>query len=128
MNSSTKGGANHGDHGPFVDYDEVINRISDNTDEVSGLMHAYWSSFITTGDPNSVPGRHPDRPRWPPYTPKKGRLVIFGEGNDEIAGGKNKGTAIKVQEDVWASEECKYWWDRVELFEGNGLRAFRAVI
>ena len=69
------------------------------------------------GDPNTVRGRYPDRPQWPVYTSSDSRLVVFGEGNDEYAGGGNKGTTVGVTDNSWAKEECKYWWERKALFE-----------
>ena len=80
-------------------------------------MHAYWASFITTGDPNAVKGRYPNRPEWPRYGYWKGELAVFGEGNDEIAGGDQKGVVVSVRSDAWPVEESEYWWKRVEKFE-----------
>ena len=121
VSSSVKGGADHGTHNPFPTYSQEVRDISDTIDEVTGLMHAYWTSFITTGDPNKIKGRFPKRPAWPMYVPEKGegrgKVVVFGEGNDEIAGGENEGVAIKVVDDTYPAEECEYWWDRTGLFE-----------
>jgi acetylcholinesterase len=119
VSSSAKGEADHGSHNPFPTYNQEVRDVSDTIDEVTGSMHAYWTSFITTGDPNKVKGRFPKRPIWPIYTPGKGmgKLVVFVEGNDEIAGGENKGVAVKVADDTYAAEECEYWWDRTHLFE-----------
>ena len=117
VNSTVKGGADHGTHNPFPTYNQDIRDVSDTIEEVAGSMHAYWTSFITTGDPNKIPGRFPKRPVWPVYEPEKGKLVVFGEGNDEKAGGKSVGVAVKVEDDEFASVECQYWWNRTELFE-----------
>ena len=117
VNCSIKGGADHGTHASFATYNREIRDISDDIDEITGAMHAYWSSFITTGDPNAVQGRYPDRPQWPAYLPDNGKLVVFGEGNDEIAGGSNTGIAVQVMDDTFAAEESEYWWARTELFE-----------
>lgn len=117
VNSSVVGGADHGSGGGYPTYNEDIVRKSDTIGEIAGLMHAYWTSFITTGNPNEVKGKFEDRPQWPAYTLEGGKLIMFGDGNDEIAGGDNAGTAVKIVEDTWAVEECKYWWDRTEKFE-----------
>ncbi|EHL03731.1 hypothetical protein M7I_0378 [Glarea lozoyensis 74030] len=37
--------------------------------------------------------------------------------NSEIAGGKEKGMAVKIEEDTWRRKECQYWDERTELFE-----------
>jgi acetylcholinesterase len=47
VNSSVVGGADHGDHAGFVTYDKSVRERSDTLGEVAGLMHDYWTSFIT---------------------------------------------------------------------------------
>jgi acetylcholinesterase len=42
---------------------------------------------------------------------------VFGEGNDEIAGGDNEGVVVQVVDDEWAKEECRFWWERTDLSE-----------
>jgi acetylcholinesterase len=119
VSSSVNNGAGHGTNNPFPTYNQDIRDVSETIDEVAGSMHAYWTSFITTGDPNKIKGRFPNRPIWPLYEPGKGmgKKVVFGEGNDEIAGGGNAGVAVQVSDDRFGAEECTYWWDRTELFE-----------
>jgi carboxylesterase type B len=117
VNSSVVGGADHGSHDGYPTYVDDTRRRSDTLEKVAGLMHAYWTSFITTGDPNAVNGRFKNRPKWPVYTPEGGKLIVFGENNDEIAGGVHAGTAVKIDDDTWAVGESKYWWDRTEKFE-----------
>lgn len=62
-------------------------------------------------------GRYPDRPQWPKYVADDAKMVVFGEGNDEYAGGGNEGTAVAVADNSWAFEECKFWWDRTAFAE-----------
>jgi len=118
VSSGVSTGANHGDHAAFATYSPIVVKASKTVEEISRLMNAYWTSFILSGDPNAVKGRFPERPVWPAYVPGSGKVVIFGEGNDEIARGENKGTVVKVESDRWAAEECDYWWARSELSEG----------
>jgi acetylcholinesterase len=47
VNSSVVGGANHGDQNGFATYDRAVRERSRSLREVSGSMHAYWTSFIT---------------------------------------------------------------------------------
>lgn len=126
VSTSEKGRSDHGVHNSFVTYNPEIRQISDTMDEISGSMHAYWTSFIVTGDPNTVQGRYPDRMKWPKYSLGEkergsgrldGRLLMFGEGNDEIAGGENEGVVVQVKDDGWVEKECDFWWKRVALFE-----------
>lgn len=48
VNSSVVGGANHGDQNDFSTYNQRIRLRSKSLERVSGSMHAYWTSFITT--------------------------------------------------------------------------------
>ena len=75
------------------------------------------TSFIATGEPNKIPGRFPNRPFWPLYVKDKGQLIVFGEGNDERAGGGHTGQVATVEDDTWMEKECEYWWARTEKFE-----------
>lgn len=117
--SRKEGGADHGDHNDFVTYSDHIRNYSPSIKEISASMHAYWTSFITTGDPNAEGGLAKDRPMWPKYnhTQGIGKVAIFGEGNDEIAGGNQKGRAVQIVDDEWAKEECEFWMDRTILSE-----------
>jgi len=92
-------------------------KVSKTQERIPGVMHVYWTSFITRGDPNDIRERFGERAEWPAYEGERGGLVVFREGNDERAGGGNKGTVVKVVDDVWAKEECDYWRARTKLFE-----------
>jgi len=118
VNGSVQGGADHGNHVSYPTYNADVRGSSKTIEQIAGSMHAYWTSFIVAGNPNTVRGSSfKDRPVWPVYEKGAGKLVVFGEGNDERAGGKNKGTAVKVEADTWMEDECAYWWARTEKFE-----------
>lgn len=86
-------------------------------------MHSYWTSFITTGDPNKEEGLWKERATWPKFQTGTGenkgwgKIAVFGSGNDEISGGKERGMAVKIIDDTWVREECGFWESRTELFE-----------
>jgi acetylcholinesterase len=116
--TSIRGGADHGTHNPFVTFNEEIRERSEKLRRISGAMHAYWTSFIITGNPNTI--KAVSRPTWPEFDDsdgKNGKLVVFGEGNDELAGGKEGGAIVRVTESIYRKEECKFWWERTEKFE-----------
>lgn len=50
-----------------------------------------------------------------------GEILVFGEGNDEAAGGREEGTAVRVR---GLSERekrvCEFWWKYMELSQGMG--------
>jgi triacylglycerol lipase len=80
-------------------------------------MHAYFTSFITTGDPNTVDGKYANRPHWETYEKSAPKLMLFGDGNDERAGGDRLGIAAELRNDTWSSKECQFWSERTILCE-----------
>jgi hypothetical protein len=104
-------------------------------------MHGAWTNFIVSrdGSPNPVSSTGGEG-EWPVFVSpfggttekgveKRGRIIVFGEGNDERRpdnGAKSAGTAVKVEaltdEDL---ERCRFWWERVELSQGVGRRLDR---
>lgn len=108
------GRANHGDNMYYETFNGDITSISESQRELSGTLHAYITSFITTGDPNAIPGNCKDRPRWETYNPVKPGVLVFGEGNEELIGGETA-PAAKFVDDEWAREETGFWWGKVEI-------------
>lgn len=111
---SMTSGADHGTQSPFVVHGKDVRTFSETISEISGTMHAYWSSFVATGDPNAVrKGRFAGRPLWNAFGRDEkdiGEVAVFGKENDEVAGGTEKGVVVRVERDEWAREECKFWW------------------
>ncbi|KAL5615099.1 hypothetical protein BROUX41_005159 [Berkeleyomyces rouxiae] len=75
-----------------------------------------WPAFVSPlGD-----GREPDG------TPGRGRIMVFGKGNDELMHevGGCRGTAWEVR-DMTAHEiaACRFWWSRRHLSEGIHAQA-----
>ncbi len=117
LQRSVNGGASHGDQAPFVTYNpDIVNR-SKTQQEIAGTMHAYYTSFVASGDPNAVKGRWPDRPHWPVYQAGQEERIVFGEGNTEWIGGKDKGVIAKVVPDTYAQRECEFWWSKADISE-----------
>ncbi|CAG8981161.1 hypothetical protein HYALB_00005876 [Hymenoscyphus albidus] len=110
--SRREGGADHCDHNNFVTYNREIREFSPSIRDISAKMHSYWTSGVVK-----------ERATWPKFgvgdvaEGKWGKIAVFGEGNDEIAGGGERGVAVKIVEDVWVREECGFWERRTELFE-----------
>ncbi|KIA75867.1 hypothetical protein HK57_00341 [Aspergillus ustus] len=117
------GRANHADNMYYETFNKQITSISTTQRELSGVLHAYLTSFIVAGDPNRVTGRYPVRPVWGPYEAERPRVLVFGEGVEELVGGGNeqaereRGVA-KFVDDTWArgtTGETEFWWDKVEV-------------
>ncbi|KOC18748.1 extracellular lipase [Aspergillus flavus AF70] len=113
LNKTVQGGANHGDQMAYETFNPEVRAISENQEKIAGTLHAYFTSFIVSGDPNAVPGAYADRPSWETYdTSSSGRIMVFGEGNDERAGGNGVGIAAQVVDDDWSRKECNFWWTK----------------
>lgn len=108
------GRANHADNMYYETFNDGITGLSEAQKELSGTLHAYLTSFITKGDPNALTGRYTQRPQWEPYKTEAPKVLIFGEGNEELIGGE-VGTAAKLVDDTWAKEETDFWWSKVEI-------------
>lgn len=124
VNASILHGAAHGTQYPFPVYSSKVTDSSTTIKEIAGMMHAYWTSFIIspTGNPNAIPGWYPTRMVWSEYKGGEGerQKMVFGRGNDELAGGKEKGIVVEMEEDrrdEAEREACEFWWKRVALWE-----------
>ncbi|ORY66104.1 acetylcholinesterase precursor [Pseudomassariella vexata] len=114
LRSSIVDGAQHGSNMKYEFQDPDTCAKSKAQDEISKSLHAYVTSFICSGDPNKVKGGDEARPEWVKHEGDKPRLIIFGRENKELVGGE-VGKAAEISEDVWASEESNFWWDKVEI-------------
>jgi triacylglycerol lipase len=109
------GGAAHGDMIRYDTFDPDTTSLSPAQEEISGMAHAYTTSFIChNGDPNKIQGRWRRRPIWQPYTPDQPFKMILGKGNRDLIGGP-VGTPAELTYETFALEECKFWWDRTEI-------------
>ncbi|KIW46590.1 uncharacterized protein PV06_02255 [Exophiala oligosperma] len=113
------GGASHADNMRYETYDPQVTSLSESQNEISGFLHAYVTSFVCNkGDPNALRGRFARRPKWEPYQSGKQDLpktMVFGRNIKELVGGANDGQVAEFLYDDWALEQCRFWWDRVEL-------------
>ncbi|KAK6811633.1 hypothetical protein RU639_012543 [Aspergillus parasiticus] len=113
LNKTVQGGANHGDQMAYETFNPEVRAISENQEKIAGTLHAYFTSFILSGDPNAIPGAYAGRPSWETYdASSSGRIMVFGEGNDERAGGSGVGIVAQVVDDEWSRKECNFWWTK----------------
>ncbi|KAE8153343.1 carboxylesterase [Aspergillus avenaceus] len=113
LNKTVQGGANHGDQMVYETFNPEVRSISHSQEEIAGTLHAYFTSFIVSGDPNAVPGVYGKRSTWEPYNASPaGRIMVFGDGNDERAGGNGVGIAAQMMNDDWSRKECDFWWTK----------------
>ncbi|KAE8847515.1 hypothetical protein HRS9122_04422 [Pyrenophora teres f. teres] len=108
-------GARHGDNMLYGMRDAAICSYSKTQDELSGLLHAYITSFICTGSPNTLDGSYGNRPDWQSYNRAQPRVMIFGKDNEEFVGGQNTGEPAVMIDDDYAKKESEFWWSKVEL-------------
>lgn len=111
--------AYHGSHAPFITHNPEIDHLPPKVKQISSTMHAYWVSFILTGDPNAVQGRDIEvKVEWPRYNAdEKGNMLFFGEGNTQLMGWGDEGVIVKVASDEEVRKQCAFWMERTELFE-----------
>lgn len=107
-------GARHGDNMWYETRDSRKRDLSEAQDVLSGTLHAYITSFICTGSPNSAKGPYSDRPSWCAYDNSTPKIMLFGETNKELVGG-DIGPPAEFKDDTWANQECKFWWSKVEI-------------
>ncbi|KXH69287.1 carboxylesterase [Colletotrichum salicis] len=142
------GAANHGDHVPAATHDTDIltPHKTPGLLAVSNAMHAHWSTFATTSDPNDTENTNSSGVvSWPRFispfgdtaaddyiprpaddpTETRGKILVFGEGNDELMGHmgqRRRGTVARVRTLTEAEvRQFRFWWDRVGLSEGMGV-------
>lgn len=108
-------GARHGDNMFFEMRDQSICKLSQSLDDLSGTLHAYITSFICTGAPNTLGGTYKARPLWKPYVRDDARVMIFGKDNTQFMGGQDIGEPAMLVEDEFAKKESEFWWSKVEL-------------
>jgi hypothetical protein len=71
-----------------------------------------WPAFVS---PFARDGRGPGE--------GTGKIMVFGEGNNEMGGGNSTGVAARVVEMTELEKAaCRFWWERVPLSEGLGRR------
>uniref|UniRef100_A0A8H7NE40 Carboxylic ester hydrolase n=1 Tax=Bionectria ochroleuca TaxID=29856 RepID=A0A8H7NE40_BIOOC len=116
--------ASHASHSDFVTR-STLGAGCPGLEAVSAEMHSRWAEFAAS--PTGVFAED----RWPPFvTPfggdddgdeAKGKLLVFGQGNNEVSGGGNAGVPVQTRTLTKREKEvCKFWWDRMELSQGDG--------
>ncbi|GAB1198695.1 hypothetical protein APSETT444_008023 [Aspergillus pseudonomiae] len=113
LNKTVQGGANHGDQMAYETFNPEVRAISADQEKIAGTLHAYFTSFIVSGHPNTIAGAYGYRPVWETYdASSSGRIMVLGEGNDERAGGSGVGIAAQMVDDEWSRKECNFWWTK----------------
>ena len=95
--------------------DSKIRAESKSQDDMSGFLHAYITSFICTGSPNSLTGTFKHRPEWESYKRSDAKIMVFGKDNTEFIGGSDVGKPAVMERDEFTKTESEFWWSRVEL-------------
>ncbi|KAI4960804.1 hypothetical protein J4E86_002429 [Alternaria arbusti] len=108
-------GARHADNMFYEMRDPKFIAKSKSQDELSGILHAYITSFICTGTPNGLEGTYANRTEWKSYDRADPKVMIFGRDNEEFIGGEIIGEPAIMVDDTYAKEESDFWWSKVEL-------------
>jgi carboxylesterase type B len=94
-------------------------------EKVSEEMHGLFSAFVSCDNFTEL------EQKWPrfvsPLAGGDGKILVFGEGNDERMGGHGhgeKGVVMRVRAMTDREvERCSFWWERVHLSQGFGTRS-----
>jgi acetylcholinesterase len=120
VNQTATRGANHGDQGEYVVNSPDLRKLQwSRQGAIAEQMHGYWTSFVLSGDVNQVKkGKVKNRSTWARYG-KRGSSakMVFGEHNNQRAGGENEGALTENRPDLWGDAEGDWWWARTELSE-----------
>ncbi|KAJ4348881.1 hypothetical protein N0V95_005102 [Ascochyta clinopodiicola] len=108
-------GARHGDNMLYEVRDRTTCAQSKSQDDLSGILQAYVTSSICTGNPNDLSGTYKARPEWKSYGTADEKVMMFGRDNTELIGGQYIGEPAIMVEDEFASKESNFWWSKVEL-------------
>ncbi|SPQ27670.1 83423bf8-f901-4448-9fc8-c6791e5d754a [Thermothielavioides terrestris] len=143
--TAAHGTANHADEAPVAAHD-----LADLGGGVPGLeavareMHGAFARFVAcvagSGSPNEGNANGEKGLPWPafvsPFTTAAtagsgagaGKIMVFGEGNDERSGGRHRGVPAQVREMTELEKEaCRFWWERIGLSQGFGRREPEAL-
>lgn len=134
QNDLKKGTAGHCAHTGLVRPQAADIGSAEGLQAISEAMHSRWTKFIGSPDGKL------NEDEWPAFeTPfgkqeegreegegtleGKGKLLVFGEGNNEACGGGEKGVAVRTRSLTRREREvCRFWWDRMELSQGMGVK------
>ncbi|CCC07512.1 hypothetical protein SMACR_02515 [Sordaria macrospora] len=102
---------------PFGGDDHDLKKTAEKmteTERRSWSLSSLWKQISSSSDGDD----DDDETKAPEGT---GRMIVFGEGNNERAGGSSPGTPAKEEVlDGILLKACRFWWDRIELSEGLG--------
>jgi carboxylesterase type B len=124
--------ANHGSEGDVVARDVKSLGAHDGLVDVSEMMHGLFSRFVASpvGEDSLVFSSHEATgTHWPRFIspfaegalPEAGEVLVFGQGNDERAGGRSRGTPTSVRRlSSLEIERCRFWWEKMPLSQGMG--------
>lgn len=135
------GATDHGDEAPIVSHDMQTIRSYAGLNATANAMTGFWTRFAAFGDPNPRAATDrdvrdsPANMTWTPFVspfapekagsgPAKGRVALFGKGNDErmgIVGRRGYGVPAQMTDMTEREKtECQFWWSKVLYSEGFG--------
>lgn len=134
--------ANHGDNQTCVAHSMAALRGHPGLLAVADAMNGAWVRFAASpvGNPNGDGEKGPAGVAWTPFVSPfasrtsdegAGSLMVFGQGNDErVPVEQRKGgpkakpgtTAVLRSLSDYELAQCRFWWDRTALSQGDGQR------
>lgn len=126
--------ASHGEQAPVVAHDMEVLQGKPGLIATAGEMNSRWTAFAASKEGTLDPYT------WPEFetpfsfsssssvgadTKGGGKILVFGEGNDESVEGGEKRRGVPVKERKLTDSEmerCRFWWERMGLSQGMSER------
>ncbi|KAH6678931.1 phenmedipham hydrolase [Plectosphaerella plurivora] len=124
--------ANHGSEGDIVAHDLRNLGAHRGLVKISEVMHGLFAQFVASSPGKGglvFSGHKGTRVQWPRFatpfadsaSPEAGEILVFGDGNNERAGGISSGTPTSVRKlSSLEIERCRFWWALMPLSQGMG--------
>lgn len=129
--------AAHGAHASIVAHDTLQLHGRPGLSKVAEAMHARWTAFAAARDgclgeevwpefktPFTMTGRtYWEKTAGEEEEEGRGKLLVFGKGNDEQVRGGTRSPGVAVQERVLTEREhaqCRFWWIGMGKSQGKG--------
>ena len=124
--------ASHGEQAPVVAHDMEFLEGKPGLIATAGEMNSRWTAFGASKEGTLRPDVWPEFET--PFSSSSdgggggvgaGKMLVFGEGNDEQVEGGERRAGVPVKERTLTDSEmerCKFWWERMGLSQGMSER------
>lgn len=127
--------SSHGDQARVVAHEASLSQAGPGLIEVADEMSLRWGKFAASPDGKLAEDLWPRFVTPFEHSPSNsdfklktgadavgtGKILVFGDGNDEANGGRDYGTPVKTRTLTdYEIKQCQFWWERMHLSQGMG--------